>query len=300
MRPEASEQIKLFKDHVTNIQFSAGEYAYLISMKWLQKWYKSVGYYNNAQPTNDCPPIDNKDLINEDGENRRVLMEGIHHFVVKKDMWDLFVKWYGGGPEIKVEVGFDPIRKQNVPDVHPLMIHIFYITSLIKKYSVNSVHDNKNENNNRDVSHITMQFSKYKTVDLLRTTICEKLGICSSRFSIFMLSSINEKIDISGSSKNHSNDSFKKANRKKLDGNRTLSEYHISNNQQLILDIDGDVTRNISIYKTMPEEHNQQILMEMENQKKAKIDSSNVKTSILKANPITLNFYTPNSSIPRK
>ncbi|OHT14167.1 hypothetical protein TRFO_03231 [Tritrichomonas foetus] len=161
MLPQASEQILIFKEHISHIELSDGDFAYLISLSWLRKWRESVGYFPKSSPTKDCPPIDNSDLL-EDGSLKKLLMEGIDHQIVKKEMWDLFVKWYGGGPEIKVEVAYDPLRKQNIPVLKFLNLNIIYQENSYK-----------------------IEFSKYKKVSDLLEMIHEKFGIDIQNLALY-------------------------------------------------------------------------------------------------------------------
>ena len=192
MLPKASEQIKAFKSHISHLQFTVNESAYLLSMKWLRKWYSAVGYFpsnNKPETKSECPPIDNSDLFLDDGKNLRPLMEGIDFFVLKKNMWDLFFQWYCGGPEIKVPIVFDPIQKQNLPDLRLLNLIIVYSPNLIFNFKTDNF---DSVNSDSKVKTISIQFSRYKSIQSLCDFVCETLKTDSSKFIICQLTSHNQ------------------------------------------------------------------------------------------------------------
>ena len=165
----ASEQISIFQQQ-QNKDFNVGEYCYLISIAWLKKWKEFVDFNNSGKKSSVCPPIDNSDLL-KNGEINESLIIGFDYQMLHKEMWDLFVSWYGGGDEIKVEIEYDPVNQQNVHILKQLKLKILF-----------------NENS------YTVNISKYKPISFLKKMICKMLELNPTDYSLYVVSNNSSKI----------------------------------------------------------------------------------------------------------
>jgi len=117
-----------------------GKPYYVLSSKWWEQWkaythYKdpsSLSIYDHNEEDGDgeekekeameAPgPIQNNDLLNEEAQVTKGLCEGQDFVILGREMWELLVEWYGGGPEIMRKA----IRRGwrgTVVEVHPLRL----------------------------------------------------------------------------------------------------------------------------------------------------------------------------------
>lgn len=257
MLPKASEQIEAFKSHISRLQFTVNESAYLLSMKWLRKWYSAVGYFpsnNKPETKSECPPIDNSDLFLDDGKNLRPLMEGIDFFVLKKNMWDLFFQWYGGGPEIKVPIVFDPIQKQNIPDLRLLNLIIIYSPNLIFNFKTDNFDSTDSDSK---VKTIPIQFSRYKSIQSLCDFACETLKTDSSKFIICQFTSHNQNTRTDNQSIVPNS-----IEQKKFNNSKSLLENHISDGQQLVLYLNLETSEALKLHNSPEEKELEQLFID--------------------------------------
>lgn len=159
--PSRSEQANVIKKLLRSEKLVPGEKAYVISVSWLTKWRKGVGFAENTRPGGMIPPIDNNSLL-VNGILKKSLIESYDFEIFSRNIWSTYFKWYGGGPEITVDVAYDPIRKQNVA---------------VLKFSKISIIFN---NTKRE-----FQISKYKTVNELRKMACERFQIGTEGYSLY-------------------------------------------------------------------------------------------------------------------
>lgn len=96
-------------------RLTPNEPGYVIPTHWLRKWKSFVGF--NCKKTEESSPgsIDNRLLTNSSHSVDPSRKLGRDYEIVTKVEWDLYVKWYGGSPEVRVEIAYDPVKKINVP-----------------------------------------------------------------------------------------------------------------------------------------------------------------------------------------
>ena len=123
--PSLSEQLEEIREIEKKESIKEGEKAYLIDAKWYKSWQRSCGYYASLAPTEEeLSEIDNSTIF--DKELKPNLREDIDYVVLVKGVWDLLFKWYGGGPEVAVDVIYDPVSKKSVAVVNQLEIRAIY------------------------------------------------------------------------------------------------------------------------------------------------------------------------------
>ena len=116
---------------------------YLIDAKWMQVWYRYVGYdQDDANQDNDNddsttqnelpPPIDNKNLI-KSKKLKPFLQEQEHFEILTDKAWHRLVRWYGGGtPEI-IRSSIQIIGAKNtkvVVEIYPINVTVFHSSDL--------------------------------------------------------------------------------------------------------------------------------------------------------------------------
>ncbi|KAH0793185.1 Clan CA, family C19, ubiquitin hydrolase-like cysteine peptidase [Histomonas meleagridis] len=108
------EKIKQYEE-IQNLmqteEISVGDGAYIIDKNWIQKWRNTFGFINEPETET---PIDNSKIM----ENGKI-KEDSEYEIIPKKVWEDFVLYYGGGPEIHCNVEFDPVRNRNIPIVQP-------------------------------------------------------------------------------------------------------------------------------------------------------------------------------------
>ena len=144
--PEASEQLEVIKTLENNEKFSQEEPGRLISCKWIKIWRNFVKNSDSEHSKETTPhQIDNSMLVDEDGKLKKNLISGQDYEVLHFRVWEKLHEWYRGGPELKIEMAFDPVRSKFVPVIRKNHFFVFF------------------ENQKKVV-----EFSKYKSVnDLL-------------------------------------------------------------------------------------------------------------------------------------
>jgi len=152
--PGIDEQSSLIREMEFCNPINVVEPFFVISNLWFRNWKRYVGY-RGLKPVPVSPgPIKNETLLMEDGTMKKNLTYGQDFEVVHQIIWDLFSHWYGGGPVIPIEVGYDPARKKNVPVIRKTNFQV-------------CVED----------SCVTVSFSKYKKVRELLILACSKFGL---------------------------------------------------------------------------------------------------------------------------
>ena len=163
LRPTPEEQVIIIKQLLKSDRLGVGELAYIIALDWIRKWKDAVGFSGKAPPTGECPPIDNSDLVSEDGRGvKENKTETVDFSVFSSGVWETFLSWYGGGPAISVEVVYDRARKQNVPLLRMTQLNIVF-NGTVKK----------------------IQFSKYRFVEELRDAVCGFLKIDREKYGLY-------------------------------------------------------------------------------------------------------------------
>ena len=143
-----NEDVQSLIDIMAKSKFSPNEPAFAVSGEWIEKFKRSTGYECTA--TNEqVGKIDNSGILNylEKQVNK-------DYFVVSLPVWNGFIKLYGGGPPVEVEVGFDPKNNVYIPltQLHPFKI---YFHEKMEKVMI----------------------SKFKTVRCLIEAACVKFGL---------------------------------------------------------------------------------------------------------------------------
>jgi len=107
-RPTAAEQLREVRDIERAGELVAGEKAYLIEAGWYKDWHLHVSdYYPHRSPEAPDGSIDNAMLLGADQRHRGDLIETNDYCILVKGVWDRLVEWYGGGPEVAVDVVYD-------------------------------------------------------------------------------------------------------------------------------------------------------------------------------------------------
>ncbi|KAF0981910.1 hypothetical protein FDP41_011771 [Naegleria fowleri] len=144
-----SEFQRLIQQH--SMPTSEGETWYIVEGKWM-------GALANMESSHCSPgPIDNSLLISpeSDPQNPRLkdgLQEQSDYDLVPEEIWNLFIRYFGGGPAIPrktVIVNKDSIRKTYTVEVYPYEISVAVVT---------------NENVN-ELDWVDYEFSKNDTID---------------------------------------------------------------------------------------------------------------------------------------
>ena len=134
---------------------------FLVSRKWWE-------VYVNPQ-SNSVPAVDNRQLI-ENNSNTSSLCKikpnitDSEYNVIEPDEWRLIKEKFGGGPELEIFV-FNGIE-----DLHPILIDVW------------SIHETL-----ATEPDATFAVSRYLTVAILKSYLCEKLSIDSNRYEFFII-----------------------------------------------------------------------------------------------------------------
>ncbi|OHT10434.1 hypothetical protein TRFO_20324 [Tritrichomonas foetus] len=91
-----------------------GDTVFAISTRWLNSWKAYVGYGQFVKSGMVPKPIDNSFLINK-GQLRKKMVAQTDFEILRKNAWILLFKWYGGGPEIPIEVIAHPTTNSPIP-----------------------------------------------------------------------------------------------------------------------------------------------------------------------------------------
>ena len=145
---QRKDDAQVLKGLMAKMKLEAGEKAFAIEANWLDRFKRSSGY--DCTATNeDVGPIDNASIVN-------IYEKQIEKdfYVISFPLWTGLIKLYGGGPEVAVEMGFNPKAGVSVPLVQLHSYKIFY--------------------NGRTER---VMISKYKKVRCLIDAACEKFGI---------------------------------------------------------------------------------------------------------------------------
>ncbi|KAH3758786.1 ubiquitin carboxyl-terminal hydrolase 8 [Pelomyxa schiedti] len=91
---------KLEKEQTAELldaRLEGGAKVYLLSHKWFQDWKTYVQYSFGKRP----PAVDNASLVLSDGTLRDPNpYKGVDYDIVPEPVWELLIKWYGGGPPV--------------------------------------------------------------------------------------------------------------------------------------------------------------------------------------------------------
>lgn len=119
-----------------------GEYVYLISQEWWVAWKFYVRYQDESsddfeisssmvppiEPANRVKPfalgdrpieIHNSNLLQDQNRLKKGLRENFEYSVLNKEVWDLLLSWYGGGPAICRQVCQE--KNSVFVDLYPLI-----------------------------------------------------------------------------------------------------------------------------------------------------------------------------------
>ncbi|KAH0794594.1 Clan CA, family C19, ubiquitin hydrolase-like cysteine peptidase [Histomonas meleagridis] len=100
--PPPKQQLEEYERLKKEASIKAGEDAYIISVKWFDKWKEYVKKY--SEDSTPCGQIDNTCLLKDGKFDYKNNHESFDYEIFPKQIWDLFHSWYGGGPAIAVEV----------------------------------------------------------------------------------------------------------------------------------------------------------------------------------------------------
>ena len=150
--PPPNQQISIIRNLVKTTELNTDESAYLISLSWFNNWKIAIGY-ENFQPRNmEIKEIDNSNLLYK-GELRGNIIENADFVILTEPVWEKLYSWYGGGPELKVDVLFDPDEKKCIACVHSIEVQVYY----------------KDE-------RIPFKFSIYHNIGYIKGVVCKKFN----------------------------------------------------------------------------------------------------------------------------
>ncbi|EAX97849.1 Clan CA, family C19, ubiquitin hydrolase-like cysteine peptidase [Trichomonas vaginalis G3] len=133
---DEKEIIKAFEEQYKLVPENRG---YIISATFVREWKKYVDFSEKKTTGPRPATIDNRKLLNENNELRKNAIINLEFEVITQQVWETFHSWYGGGPEITVEIAHDPIRNKNVPVLKYSTYKLCYGSQLktivISKYS---------------------------------------------------------------------------------------------------------------------------------------------------------------------
>lgn len=133
---DEKEIIKAFEEQYKLVPENRG---YIISATFVREWKKYVDFSEKKTTGPQPATIDNRKLLNENNELRKNAIINLEFEVITQQVWETFHSWYGGGPEITVEIAHDPIRNKNVPVLKYSTYKLCYGSQLktivISKYS---------------------------------------------------------------------------------------------------------------------------------------------------------------------
>lgn len=99
----AGEQKDIIKLIVNESVLQEGDrQAFLISVKWHDRWKEYVGYDGGTTGEVEMTPIDNAGIVDIDGNVIPGVTEGSDYAVLLPAEWTKLCEWYGGGPEVAV------------------------------------------------------------------------------------------------------------------------------------------------------------------------------------------------------
>jgi len=106
----------------------AGRTYYILSSPWWKAWKKYVGYNHRSTVGHyERPgPIDNNNLLDDEGEVWRNKHEEMDYVFVPHDMWDYLLEWYGGGPAIPRPCISVPRMRQASIEVRKLPVRVIW------------------------------------------------------------------------------------------------------------------------------------------------------------------------------
>lgn len=159
--PSNREQASIIRRLISEDSFKEGEKAYIISNSWFSKWKTAVGYDTGQSTNSTISKIDNNSLLSN-GVLKKALSESFDYVVLTRKVWNQFIKWYGGGPPIPIQVDYDPNQQKYVPVTRLTSINILF-----------------------DQNKKTFQISKYKTIGDLKKQVCKSFSVPYESYKIF-------------------------------------------------------------------------------------------------------------------
>ena len=120
------EQKELIKNSFKENPIESGDIVYLLSYSWFNKWKQYTGYDSN-QPNLEIniDKINNNHLL-KDGKPKQHLSKDYDFIMLSQKTWNLFFKWYSGGPVIKLITILDPITKEPTPILNEWFFRVFF------------------------------------------------------------------------------------------------------------------------------------------------------------------------------
>jgi len=127
-KEEAEAVVKVWKDTMT-----IGEYWAVVDAKWWRSWLKYTGLDTDRKTIGDSagsrPSIIDNSRIQESKENPDALRVGIQEgedfALINREVWDLVVGWYEGGPTFIREVIGAGIPQKASADLFPFVCKLF-------------------------------------------------------------------------------------------------------------------------------------------------------------------------------
>ncbi|KAG8774508.1 CSN-associated deubiquitinating enzyme Ubp12 [Serendipita sp. 397] len=108
-----------------------GDIWFLVSSTWYQKWKRMCAPSHYRGDDSSLDPVDNSDIVDENGVLLSRLVEETHYEVVCKEAWDNFVEWYGQGsyilPRKIITEGVSNYRRA---EIYPYKLYIFNMTRI--------------------------------------------------------------------------------------------------------------------------------------------------------------------------
>lgn len=131
MIPTPQEQVAIIRNLTQQYPLRVGEnQAYIISNSWLSMWKQFTGYDSSSHSNLPHPseitnfkidPIDNNDIVINENELDPTKREEIDFTILSPEVWNQFLHWFGGGPQISVPVYLNSNKQPTA------IIHRFYI-----------------------------------------------------------------------------------------------------------------------------------------------------------------------------
>ncbi|KAG8754786.1 CSN-associated deubiquitinating enzyme Ubp12 [Serendipita sp. 396] len=109
----------------------AGDTWYLVSSTWWEKWKRICSPSHYRGDDSSLGPVDNSDLVDEQGALLPRLVEETQYEIICKEAWDTLVEWYGEAnyilPRKVITEGVSNYRKV---EVYPFKLYIFRMSKL--------------------------------------------------------------------------------------------------------------------------------------------------------------------------
>ena len=93
LTPEQEKEI--YSDLRSKDDMKKGDTYYLISAIWWEKWREYIGWNQTSKEGTSRPgPIDNNDLLDENGLLIKEMQEHNNYLIISEALWQNLIKWY--------------------------------------------------------------------------------------------------------------------------------------------------------------------------------------------------------------